>query len=451
MVAVRKVVRVLLVGVLIFGATFLLTRSVNALDKQRLNKWSNYQVYFYDPDAQNCIKRPKPTDPDNPYVPVTPLVGSTRIEKIWNYIAGLGISGLSDRPEAIAGIVGNMATETGNSFNPFIQNSGGCTGLIQWCKGSWNEDFFSYMRNKGYEKYYYKGSEPSIDEEIINEGISAELAFLFGNYPHGVTATKYIATLNVPTNKSGTSGARAYSDLFLVTVENAFGGSDAIEDPGVASIASSSTYQAAASRRAHAEELFKIYGGKAVPDNPEVPVVPDNPDNPEEPDDTEYCEEDPDNPYSPDDPDNPDTPEAGNLASYVLSWAWHEYHPKPYTVRKDAYADYIDHQATYKGDCSGVDCGAFVSNIIVASGWDPSYPLGPTSTQSSWLASHWNRVDVGSLRLGDVGIKPGHVILYVGSLPGFGSNTASASQCGRAPMAGSPYENLGNYTWYRKR
>lgn len=145
-----------------------------------------------------------------------------------------------------------------------------------------------------------------------------------------------------------------------------------------------------------------------------------------------------------------EAPEAGNLVSYIKAWAWPEYHSAPYTNKKAAYADYINNQASYKGACNGVDCGAFVANIIKASGWDTSYPQTGTSGQASWLSKNWNRVSVSSLRLGDVGIKSGHVILYVGSIPGFGSNTASASQCERAPMAGAD-KNLSNYTWYRKR
>ena len=81
--------------------------------------------------------------------------------------------------------------------------------------------------------------------------------------------------------------------------------------------------------------------------------------------------------------------------------------------------------------------------------------LGPTGSQKSYLESNWQQVDVGSLRLGDVGIvydsDDQHVILYVGNIDGFASNTASASLCGRAPMAGRSGENLNRYTWYRKK
>ena len=178
-----------------------------------------------------------------------------------------------------------------------------------------------------------------------------------------------------------------------------------------------------------------------------------NEDDEDNDEDLPYCDDDDD------DDDESEEPEAGNLASYVKAWVWPTY--RKGTLRTSDYAKYMDNEATYTGatcadGAKGVDCGAFVSNIIRASGWDSNYPLGPTSTQSSWLANNWKKIeDIKSLKLGDVGIKPGHVILYIGDIAGFGSKTASASDCRgpnrRAPSAGSPNENLNQYTWYRKK
>ncbi len=145
-----------------------------------------------------------------------------------------------------------------------------------------------------------------------------------------------------------------------------------------------------------------------------------------------------------------EAPEAGNLADFVKKWAWPNYLGKGYTKKMPAYEEYINTKAAYKGGCNGVDCGAFVSNIMRASGWDPNYVQAGTISQRVYLAQHWNKVSPDSLQLGDVGIKIGHVILYVGNIPGFNSNTASASLCTRAPMAGAD-KNLAQYTWYRRR
>ena len=424
--------------------TFLPAGSARALSDELIHKFDNYQIYFYNPEQEDwdCVKREDGDDDDGTPGGSITLVGSTRLEKIWNYIVDLGISGLSDRPEAIAGILGNMQVESG--FDPFIQNSGGCTGLIQWCKGSWNDGFFSYMRR--FEKYYGKSN---VAESIVSEGIVAELDFLFKNGSGGVTAAPFTAKLSAPTNKSGVAGARAYSDLFLVLVERPFddeqkySGTGPIEDPGVKAVADHTFYQAAAKRRAYAEEIYNKYGGSTGGTGSTEKEEVSNSVN--------YCDEDDEDD---DEEEGENSPEAGDLISYIKSWVWPDY-VKGRTNRKPAYADYMDSGKTSYHPCGGVDCGAFVSNIIRASGWDTSYPLGSTATQRTWLASHWKTVSVGSLKLGDVGIKSGHVILYIGNIPGYASNTASASDCNgvnkRAPSVGSSGENLNGYTWYRKK
>ena len=158
-----------------------------------------------------------------------------------------------------------------------------------------------------------------------------------------------------------------------------------------------------------------------------------------------YCDDDNE------DDDGSEDPKAGDLISYIKAWAWPDYR-KNFKEPTQAYAEYMKQSGIYKGACNGIDCGAFVANIIKASGWDTNYVQGGTSEQKKWLPANWELVDESSLKLGDVGVKKTghHVILYVGNISGFNSVTASASQCDRAPMAGSPNENLSNYNWYRK-
>ena len=222
----------------------------------RDNEFGENNIIFYNPDGKpkDCIHQGKGGL----------LEGNNLIEKIWNYITNLNIAGLSDNPSAISGIIGNMWTETGGTFNPFIQNKSGCTGIIQWCKGSWNDDFFTEMTNAGYNAYYGKKVE-DLDPQIVDDALYLQLDILFTkNLPHAVNANNFISHLNTPSNKTGASGARAYADLFLVTVENAYGGGGKIEDSGVRAIQGShTTWQAAADRRAHAEDIYNTYGTKA--------------------------------------------------------------------------------------------------------------------------------------------------------------------------------------------
>lgn len=226
------------------------------IPRGREEEFAENNILFYNPDGKvkDCIHQGSGGL----------LEGNGLIEKIWNYITNLNIPGLSDNPSAISGIIGNMWTETGGTFNPFIQNGSGCTGIIQWCKGSWNNDFFTEMSNAGYDTYYGKKVE-DLDPQIVDDALYLQLDILFKkNLPNAVSAANFISHLNTPTNQTGLSGARGYADLFLVTVENAYGGEGEIEDSGVKAIEGTHhTWQGAAGRRAHAEEIYNTYGTRA--------------------------------------------------------------------------------------------------------------------------------------------------------------------------------------------
>lgn len=171
----------------------------------------------------------------------------------------------------------------------------------------------------------------------------------------------------------------------------------------------------------------------------------------------------------------------GDLSAATLAYAWPDYHPAPYTTRKPEYAAaadkaqkmgmYIGATVEYcaaKGkvvDGVDVDCGGFVTRLVIDSGWDTSYNYsgkladgaGPTDAQKTWLDAHWQNlgnassIDTATLMPGDVAISGGHTFIYVGTISGFNSKIASASLCERAPMAGRESLTNGDFTWYRKR
>ena len=137
-------------------------------------------------------------------------------------------------------------------------------------------------------------------------------------------------------------------------------------------------------------------------------------------------------------------------------------------TKKPAYEKAIQ-GAKYRGDgCygGGVDCGAFVYNAIVESGWDPNYGggSGQTVAVQNWMrgagASTWENVTSqiksnADAKPGDVILSADHVLLFVGKIDGFSSVMASASQCHRAPMADSAsdisnYINQGYEIWRKK-
>lgn len=197
-------------------------------------------------------------------------------------------------------------------------------------------------------------------------------------------------------------------------------------------------------------------GNKKDDSEPTTPTTPTEPETPTDDEEEEegtnvgaiYCDEE-GHPTEAEDDDSVNM-DPHTLQEYILAWAWPQYKGGGFTQQRAAYRDYMA-TAPYTGGCKGNDCAAFVSNIMRASGWDSSFMLGSTSSLATWLPSHWKSVSASSLQIGDVGIKSGHVILYVGELEGFGSKTASASLCSRSPMAGHPYDNLNNYKWYRKK
>ncbi|MGB2787470.1 MAG: phage tail tip lysozyme [Candidatus Saccharimonadaceae bacterium] len=152
------------------------------------------------------------------------------------------------------------------------------------------------------------------------------------------------------------------------------------------------------------------------------------------------------------------------LANATLAYAHHKFMGKPYHEKKPEYIEAIKvakSKGLYIGGCEGEDCGAFVTRLVMDSGWDPTYNFsgkgGATPTQRKWLETYWEKVGTGStistasLQPGDVAMQPGHTFIYVGKIPGFEKVIASASLCSRAPMAGWERLNDSSITWYRKK
>lgn len=151
----------------------------------------------------------------------------------------------------------------------------------------------------------------------------------------------------------------------------------------------------------------------------------------------------------------------GNVVSYILAYAWPEYHSAPYTQKTTAYEEAVkkrQSEGKYVGGANGIDCGGFVTTVMQESGFEPNYNDGQGNTyaQEQWVQNHgWSRVsDISQLVPGDVAFTDGHTFVYVGQQPGFETTIASASAPGddgsdaRAPMAGK--ETIGTARWYHK-
>lgn len=161
----------------------------------------------------------------------------------------------------------------------------------------------------------------------------------------------------------------------------------------------------------------------------------------------------------------------GTLPDTVLSYAWPEYHPVPYVEKKPEYEAAVQAakaKGLYIGGVSypGVDCGGFVTRVMLDSGFEPNYNYGGViangagnvaSGQAPWLRANWQLIgqvhSSSELKPGDVAIYKSlsHTYMYVGEIRGFGSTTASASLDERAPMAGKDDVTSDNIEWYRKK
>lgn len=161
----------------------------------------------------------------------------------------------------------------------------------------------------------------------------------------------------------------------------------------------------------------------------------------------------------------------GTLPDTVLSYAWPEYHPAPYVEKKPEYEAAVQ-AAKAKGlyiggtQYPGVDCGGFVTRVMLDSGYEPNYNYGGVVAngasnvaggQSPWLKANWQELgsvhSSSELKPGDVAIYKSltHTYMYVGEIRGFGGTTASASWDERAPMAGRDDVTSDQIIWYRKK
>ncbi|NLA43307.1 SGNH/GDSL hydrolase family protein [Candidatus Saccharibacteria bacterium] len=156
----------------------------------------------------------------------------------------------------------------------------------------------------------------------------------------------------------------------------------------------------------------------------------------------------------------------GNFNETLKHYAWSEWKgldTKPRQEYKDAFTK-AKSNGLYIGGLKhpGIDCGGFVTLLVRDSGFDKDYNYGgkggPTSSQQKWASENWETlgssasIDPASLQPGDVAINNGHTFIFVGDVPGFEANIASASLDERAPMA-DPQQKATQpgFTWFRKK
>lgn len=424
--------KILLIFMSVVMASTLYTGNTLAYD----SFYSDNDILFYDNTDDLCM----PSQ--------LVLSGKNNLEKIYNFLVGKGLNA-----RQAAGVLGNIQHESGYSPTRHEQsyadfNAGGY-GIAQWTYGRRTSLVEHLKRTLGDDfmtQYYndsYSGSAKEADDyvprntngELMPLGdndtmLQAELDFLFQE-----TSTRLIS--KVTSDKtSATRGDNEWESLKKAT---------SIEDAAKIWLYNfeipANIEQAAIDRTAAGEAILaKLQAEGAGPGS------------------STGCL-------------NTSAGDIAALQATVKMYAWPDFHASGYVTLKPEYKEAVDKAVVNGGyvggiNYKGVDCGGFVTRVMIDSGFEPNYnsAKGNTETQKKWLDANWEKIGTGStidtatLQPGDVAIQVGHTFMFAGTnIDGFGKNTsswkgvASASLDSRAPMAGLENMTDSSLTWYRKK
>ena len=193
-----------------------------------------------------------------PGTPSNPIDGDSIAAQCWNWFIQAGIPGVSDKPEVVAGIIGNMMQETGGGTYDLMILGCGNGYYGPWCES--NSGFRSAVEAAGYSWYSYYGGTRS-----ANETDAIPTVFQWLTQDSSSYVDWFATVLSSPTNQSGTAGARSYAELFCVCIERCVGGEGSIEDPGVYKAMTDYyggtvyTYQDLETRRSNAERVYNEF------------------------------------------------------------------------------------------------------------------------------------------------------------------------------------------------
>jgi len=212
--------------------------------------------------------------------------GDSMVARVWNLMVAQQVSGISDRPEHIAGIIGNLQTEVGLSLCPFQQQTTGSRaglGLMQWSHGRrTNLENFMWRNGVSREAFtremnrHLNGACTGTcmhSPELLNRVLELQVQFIFYEL-RNTGERQYMNFINSPTNTTGVAGARAYAELFCVLAlrpgAGRANGQDDIIDEGVRDARRASQFGGAGNldrtsfsvlqlRRDRAEQIFRQF------------------------------------------------------------------------------------------------------------------------------------------------------------------------------------------------
>jgi hypothetical protein len=166
-----------------------------------------------------------------------------------------------------------------------------------------------------------------------------------------------------------------------------------------------------------------------------------------------------------------------NLENILRAYAWPDKRTNNIATPTDDYTQASaknSKNGIYVGGNNGIDCGGFVTQLMIDSGFEPNYNYsgkisnnaGNTPIQERWLKENWEPLGSSpeTLQTGDVAINENHTFVYIrsktqadnGQYSWFHAETASASyqNPSRAPAADPDQDTAlknSGYQWYRKK
>ncbi len=343
------------------------------------------------------------------------LSGDTLAEQAFTFFVSTAIASNDSKPlnaAQAAGIVGNLMIETGGGtyeLDPEAVNSIGASGIVQWLGGR-KTALEKFAESKGTDWKDFKVQLQFVVQELET---GYKKAVMEGKSSSSKTIDKGLKNITDVSEQ----GAKDAADIVARYYE-------------IPSIS-----DAYPNRQTAAVKAFNDFKDNAPGTISSVNASGDCGGNNE----------------------STGSGDAQALIDKVKEFAWAD--GRRGSKQKEAYTAAL--KGRYKGGNNGNDCGAFVSALMVKSGFEPDYPGTNTTGQKAWLDKHWKKIaspgeiNVADLQPGDVAVIGGsHVFVWIGEVDGFvGKSAEAALGSNTAPTAitkGNTFSLPSKYNWYRK-
>lgn len=229
---------------------------ITELENDRGPAWLTNDNLHYKPEACQMIydwvcDQITNVDPGN--IPDAPT--DTNAGRIWNWFKYANIPNVSNRPELIAGIIGNCQQESYGAID-LLGNNGTYYG--PWCESQ--VGFRNTVTAAGFTFHPYTAS-PGDDSAAI------PTIFNWLTQQDGSWVNWLALVIDQVSSQTGEAGARAFAELFCVCIERCIGGSDAVLDSGVYQIMINEyggtvyLYQDLGTRRDNAAAIYHRFMG----------------------------------------------------------------------------------------------------------------------------------------------------------------------------------------------